>query len=79
MDAHLPRDAIVSVVKGLPVEVGTPVTHACFTGAVYRVLPIDYDRRAIGRVVLGIAGDEGRHVGNGRVVAEYPGNGVDER
>ena len=46
-------DAIVSVVKGLPVEVGTPVTHACFTGAVYRVLPIEYDRRAIGRVVLG--------------------------
>jgi signal transduction histidine kinase len=46
-------DAIVSVVKGLPGPEGQPVTHNCFTGAVYRVLPIEYDRRAIGRVVLG--------------------------
>jgi two-component system sensor histidine kinase BarA len=27
--------------------------HRCFTGAVYRTLPIEYDRRPIGRIVLG--------------------------
>ncbi len=30
-----------------------PRIHRCFTGAVYRTLPIEYDRRAIGRIVLG--------------------------
>ena len=32
----------------------------------------------IGRVVFDLAGDECRHVGHGRVVAEYLGDGVDE-
>jgi len=31
----------------------TDVVHACFTGAVYRVVPIHYDGRRLGRVVLG--------------------------
>ncbi len=30
-----------------------PGLHRCFTGAVYRTLPIEYDRRSIGRIVLG--------------------------
>ena len=30
-----------------------PSVHRCFTGAVYRTLPIEYDRRAIGRIILG--------------------------
>jgi len=30
-----------------------PGLHQCFTGAVYRTLPVEYDRRAIGRIVLG--------------------------
>ncbi len=29
------------------------VVHACFTGAVYRVMPIHYDGRRLGRVVIG--------------------------
>jgi two-component system sensor histidine kinase BarA len=28
-------------------------THRCFTGAVYRVISIEYDRRPIGQIVLG--------------------------
>jgi signal transduction histidine kinase len=30
-----------------------PGIHRCFTGAVYRTLPIEYDRRSIGRIILG--------------------------
>jgi signal transduction histidine kinase len=32
---------------------GMPTQHRCFTGAIYRVIPIEYDRRVIGRIVLG--------------------------
>ncbi len=31
----------------------TEVVHACFTGAVYRVVPIHYDGRRLGRLVIG--------------------------
>lgn len=31
----------------------TEVVHACFTGAVYRVVPIHYDGRKLGRLVIG--------------------------
>ncbi len=31
----------------------TELVHACFTGAVYRVVPIHYDGRRLGRVVIG--------------------------
>ena len=31
----------------------TQVTETCFTGALYRILPIEYDGRVIGRVILG--------------------------
>lgn len=32
---------------------GATVTHPCFTGAVYHVVPIIYDDRQLGRIVLG--------------------------
>ncbi len=43
----------VAEVAGLGPAPGTSVSHECFTGAVYKVLPIEYDARTIGRVVLG--------------------------
>ena len=29
------------------------VTHACFSGAAYRIVPIEYDQRRIGKIILG--------------------------
>jgi signal transduction histidine kinase len=37
----------------IPRAPSDPGLHRCFTGAVYRTLPIEYDRRSIGRIVLG--------------------------
>jgi hypothetical protein len=42
----------VGTVKRLMPE-GGPISHPCFTGAVYQVLPIEYDHRRLGRVILG--------------------------
>ena len=42
----------VGTVKRIMPE-GGPVAHPCFTGAVYQVLPIEYDHRRLGRVILG--------------------------
>lgn len=42
----------VSTVKGLVPEDGE-VVHHCFTGAVYRVVPIEYQGRRVGRFVIG--------------------------
>lgn len=44
--------AHVGEVKDLDPENG-PVVHSCFTGAVYRVVPIDYQGRRLGRFVVG--------------------------
>ena len=50
--------------------------------ALLRFLRDDQARAAqlgqVGRVALGVAGDEGAHVGDGGVVAEDAGDGVDE-
>jgi two-component system sensor histidine kinase BarA len=43
---------LVSEVKDIDPEDGT-VTHPCFTGAVYRIVPIDYQGRRLGRFVIG--------------------------
>lgn len=43
---------LVSEVKNLDPDDGT-VEHPCFTGAIYRVVPIDYQGRRIGRFVIG--------------------------
>lgn len=34
-------------------EGGTTIEHGCFTGAVYHIVPINYDSRQLGRIVLG--------------------------
>ncbi len=44
--------ALVGEVKDLDPEGGT-VVHPCFTGAVYRIVAIDYQGRRLGRFVLG--------------------------
>jgi signal transduction histidine kinase len=44
--------ALVGEVKDLVPKDGT-IIHACFTGAVYRIVPIDYQGRSLGRFVLG--------------------------
>lgn len=31
----------------------TPIIHPCFTGAVYRVVPLEYQGRSVGRFVIG--------------------------
>jgi two-component system sensor histidine kinase BarA len=43
---------IVGEVRRLAPE-GGEILHACFTGAVYRVVPIHYDGRRLGRFVVG--------------------------
>jgi two-component system sensor histidine kinase BarA len=43
---------IVTAVKDLDPENG-PIFHTCFTGAVYRVVPIEYHGRRVGRFVVG--------------------------
>lgn len=42
----------VGAVKRVAPE-GETVIHPCFTGAVYRVVPIDYQGRVVGRFVIG--------------------------
>ncbi|MBD3669156.1 MAG: PocR ligand-binding domain-containing protein, partial [Gammaproteobacteria bacterium] len=44
--------ALVSEVKGIDPQDGV-VVHPCFTGAVYRIVPIDYQGRRLGRFVIG--------------------------
>jgi signal transduction histidine kinase len=43
---------LVAEVKAIDPQDG-PVEHPCFTGAVYRVVPIDYQGRRLGRFVVG--------------------------
>ena len=43
---------LVSEVKGIDPEAGA-VTHPCFTGAEYRIVPIVYQGRRLGRFVVG--------------------------
>jgi two-component system sensor histidine kinase BarA len=49
------RDACRSVVAGVRNAPMSPeiVGHPCFTGAVYRIVPILYQGRSVGRIVLG--------------------------
>jgi two-component system, NarL family, sensor histidine kinase BarA len=44
--------ALVSEVRSIDPE-GGPVEHPCFTGAVYRIVPIVYQGRRLGRFVVG--------------------------
>ena len=45
--------SLVMQVMATQPALGTPVAERCFTGALYRVQPIEYDRRVIGRIILG--------------------------
>ncbi|MFO0758605.1 MAG: ATP-binding protein [Byssovorax sp.] len=37
-----------------PISATVPTgVHRCFTGALYRIIPLEYDRRPIGRILLG--------------------------
>jgi len=45
--------AIVSEVKRLRVTSSDGASHGCFTGARYRVVPIEYEGGTIGRAILG--------------------------
>ena len=50
---------VLDIVKHLdftaaPISATVPTgVHRCFTGAQYRVIPLEYDRRPIGRILLG--------------------------
>ncbi|MBX3189844.1 MAG: PocR ligand-binding domain-containing protein [Labilithrix sp.] len=43
----------VSAAKSLEPGLEADVTHACFTGLAYRIVPLEYEGRGVGRVVLG--------------------------
>jgi signal transduction histidine kinase len=45
--------ATVSAVKTADPGGSLEATHPCFTGAVYRIIGIDYDGRRLGRVIVG--------------------------
>lgn len=45
--------ALIQQTARTPAPARTEVTEACFTGARYRILPIEYDGRVIGRAILG--------------------------
>ena len=51
-EGRLACSRLVGQVKGIDPEDGT-VIHPCFTGAVYRVVPITYQGRRLGRFVIG--------------------------
>lgn len=44
--------ALVTEVKGIAPQDGA-IEHPCFTGAVYRIVPIEYQGRRLGRFVVG--------------------------
>jgi two-component system sensor histidine kinase BarA len=45
--------ATVSAVKSADPGVAGDATHPCFTGALYRIIALDYDGRRLGRVIIG--------------------------
>lgn len=45
--------ATVAAVKTADPGASIEATHPCFTGAVYRIIGIDYDGRRLGRVIVG--------------------------
>jgi two-component system sensor histidine kinase BarA len=46
-------ESIVSAVKNRDAGNTGDVVHACFTGATYRILALEYDGRRIGRLIVG--------------------------
>lgn len=52
-DGRAACGATVAAVKGGDPGTSGDVTHPCFTGAMYRIIGLDYDGRRLGRVILG--------------------------
>jgi len=52
-DGRAACGATVSAVKSADPGVAGEATHPCFTGALYRIIGLDYDGRRLGRVILG--------------------------
>lgn len=51
-EGHRACSALVAEVKEIDPQDGA-IEHPCFTGAVYRIVPIDYQGRRLGRFVIG--------------------------
>jgi two-component system sensor histidine kinase BarA len=45
--------AVVGAVRAQEPGEGGDVVHPCFTGAIYRIQSIEYDRRRVGRLIVG--------------------------
>ena len=52
-DGRAACGATVAAVKAADPGAGGDTTHPCFTGAMYRIIGLDYDGRRLGRVILG--------------------------
>ncbi len=52
-DARAACGSTVNAVKSGDPGAGGDVTHPCFTGALYRIIGLDYDGRRLGRVIIG--------------------------
>lgn len=52
-DGRAACGATVAAVKGGDPGQAGDATHPCFTGAMYRIVGLDYDGRRLGRVILG--------------------------
>jgi signal transduction histidine kinase len=52
-DGRRACDRVIDEVRRIALRADSICDHACFTGARYRVLPLVYDGRVLGRVVLG--------------------------
>ncbi len=52
-DGRAACGATVSAVKSADPGAAGEATHPCFTGALYRIVGLDYDGRRLGRVILG--------------------------
>jgi two-component system sensor histidine kinase BarA len=52
-DGQRACEAIVGAVRARDPGEDGDVTHACFTGAAYRILALEYDGRRVGRLIVG--------------------------
>ena len=52
-DGRAACGATVSAVKSADPGTTGDTTHPCFTGALYRIIALDYDGRRLGRVIIG--------------------------
>lgn len=65
--------ATIDLAKRAAPALGEAVTHPCFTGARYRIVPLEYDRRTVGRLVIGPYVPEGAASPPATLAAVDPG------